>query len=199
MSKQDRLGARTPAQLEQKYAFEKRMNEAMAAADEAKRVASSITETNSGLSLKVQALDKDLNGEDGVKAQLDLKVGVDAEGNLQSKMHIGADLLTIDTDNFSLTEKGEITANKGTIAGWKIDAFGIHQANGIYGTYEITEYSGVTETRTITGYMFYCLQSNGLYRYIFEENNFFPYSADGTLYYLWAGELSGNYTIKRTA
>jgi hypothetical protein len=122
--KMDRAGARTPAHLEQKYAFERRFAEtnetagaAQKTADEAKKIASEISRADTGLSLKVQALDDDLNGEGGVHAQLALKVETDANGNLVSKVHIEGGKLTIETDNFTLSEDGTITAKNGTFEG----------------------------------------------------------------------------------
>lgn len=204
-NRMDRQGARTPADLERKYAFEKRMAEAMNAAEEAKKVATSISQTNDGLSLKVQALDNDLNGDNGVKAQLDLKVGTDADGNVTSKVHFAADTISIESDNFSLTEKGEIAARKGTLGGWVIDEFGIHQAHGKKGTYTITYTTTGTNIRTETheGYLFYCLEANGIYRYIFEEDSFYPYDPTSTTeiqdsLFLWIGDMFGNYTITAT-
>lgn len=122
--KMDRAGARTPAHLEQKYAFERRFAEtnetagaAQKTADEAKKIASEISQTDAGLSLKVQALDDDLNGEGGVHAQLALKIETDADGKLVSKVHIEGGKLTIETDNFTLSEDGTITAKNGTFEG----------------------------------------------------------------------------------
>lgn len=105
MSKQDRQGSRTPADLERKYNFAEVREVATNAevrANEAIKAASEITASGEGLSLKVSALERE------TKAQLDLKVGMDSEGNLASKIHVGADKLTIDTGNFQLTEQGMV-------------------------------------------------------------------------------------------
>lgn len=136
--KMDRQGVRRPADLEQKYAFAKRFEEtkktaesATQTAETATKIASSVSETEKGLSIKVQALENDLNGEGGVHAQLALKVETDADGKLVSKVHIEGGFLTIETDNFTLTEDGtitatngkfdgEITSTKGTIGRWHL-------------------------------------------------------------------------------
>lgn len=122
--KMDRQGVLRPADLERKYAFHKRFEEtqktaesATQTAETATKIASSVSETEKGLSIKVQALENDLNGEGGVHAQLALKVETDADGKLVSKVHIEGGKLTIETDNFTLTEDGTITATNGTFEG----------------------------------------------------------------------------------
>lgn len=207
MSKQDKIAPRTPADLERRYNFDKSFAEVMGIAtdarneaQEAKKVASSIAETDEGLKIKVKALDEEMVA---AKAELDMSVKTDEEGNLTSKMHIGADLLTIDTDNFELSEKGEMTANKGNIAGWTIDEFGIHQTHGLYGSYTITYSSTGTsiDTETYEGYLFYCLESGGIYCYILQNDEFRLY---GELFgevipvWLWKGDMFGNHKITRT-
>lgn len=125
--KMDRQGSRTPADLERRHAFAKRFeetqktaetaNQAAETATQAARIASSVAETENSLSLKVQTIESDLNGEGGVHAQLALKVETDADGKLVSKVHIEGGFLTIETDNFTLTEDGTITATNGTFEG----------------------------------------------------------------------------------
>ncbi len=100
--KQDRQGARTPAELERKYKFKKNFNEVKKTAEEAKKVAASVIKDENGLALKVEALEED------VKAKLEMTVRTDAEGNLKSKVHIGAGMMTVDTDNFKLGEDGSV-------------------------------------------------------------------------------------------
>lgn len=122
--KMDRQGVRRPADLERKYAFQKRFEEAQKtaetatkSAETATRIASSVSETEKGLAIKVQTIENDLNGEGGVHAQLALKIETDADGKLVSKVHIEGGLLTIETDNFTLTENGTIRAENGTFEG----------------------------------------------------------------------------------
>lgn len=205
MSKQDRQGPRTPADLERRYGFEKRFAEvtgiatdARNEAEEAKRVATSISENEEGLSIRVKALDDEMVT---VKSELEMKVSTDKDGNVTSKMHIGADTLTIDTDNFVLAENGTFAANRGLISGWTVDEFGIHQTNGVHGTFTITYSTTGTDIKTeiYTGYLFYCLQPNGIYRYIFAEDFFFPFDPTAPfpqpVLWLWCGDMFGNYTI----
>lgn len=60
-----------------------------------------------------------------VEKKLDSAVFTDEEGNLQSSIHIGANLLTIETDYFTLDESGVITATNGNIGGWDITNTGL--------------------------------------------------------------------------
>lgn len=106
--KMDRQGVRRPADLERKYKFQKRFEETQKTAEEAKRIASEVSHTDSGLSLKVEALDNELNGADGVMAQLALKVETDADGKLKSKVRVTGDEFTVDTENFKLDENGSV-------------------------------------------------------------------------------------------
>ena len=115
--KMDRQGSRTPADLERRHAFAKRFEETQKTAETATKIATSVAETENSLSLKVQTIENDLNGEGGVHAQLALKVETDADGKLVSKVHIEGGFLTIETDNFTLTEDGTITATNGTFEG----------------------------------------------------------------------------------
>lgn len=78
---------------------------------------STISQNVDGISAKVGALEES-NTE--ISAELALKIGKDENGNLIGKVYIGADQLTIDTDNFTLTEKGHMIAKSGEIAGWNI-------------------------------------------------------------------------------
>jgi hypothetical protein len=108
IKKQDRQGVRRPADVERKYNFKKQFTETRTVAEEARKIASDISETDKGLSLKVKALDDDINGENGVKAQLDLKVETDKDGNLKSRVHVSGNEFTVDTDNFQLDENGNV-------------------------------------------------------------------------------------------
>lgn len=60
-----------------------------------------------------------------VEAQLALTVSLDESGNLQSAIHIGADMLTIDTTHFTLDGYGNIGATGGTIGALHIDGTGL--------------------------------------------------------------------------
>lgn len=137
MSKMDRTAVRRPTELEQKYAFEKQFNEnralaeqAQSASVEAVRIASEISQTDKGLSLKVEALDNELNGEGGVKAELNLRVKTDTNGNLESAVHAKGDKFTVESKNFNLDEKGNVSitghieATSGRIGGCDIDENG---------------------------------------------------------------------------
>lgn len=130
MSKQDRQGARTPADLERKYNFDRSFAEIMGIATDARlyaenaqNIATSIAELSDGIVLKVKGLDDDMTE---VQARLDLKVETDAEGNLVSKIHVSSDKFTVDTYNFTLDKDGnvkvtgEINAKSGVIGGCTI-------------------------------------------------------------------------------
>ena len=109
--RQDRQGARTPAELERKYKFKKNISKAINTAEEAKKVATSVSETDKGLELKVESLEKD------VAAKLEMTVQRDENGNLVSELHIGAGKMTVDTDNFKLNEDGTIEAHNAVLSG----------------------------------------------------------------------------------
>lgn len=105
LKKQDRQGVRRPADIEQKYNFNKQFSEARKVAEEARRIATDITETDKGLSLKVEAIGKDV---ENVKAELELKVETDENGNLKSEVHVTGNEFTVDTDNFKLDKNGNV-------------------------------------------------------------------------------------------
>lgn len=147
--KMDRQGVRRPADLEQKYAFAKRFEETKKTAETATKIATSVAETENSLSLKVQTIENDLNGEGGVHAQLALKVETDADGKLVSKVHIEGGFLTIETDNFTLTEDGTITATNGTFEG-KVTSNEVDVKGGTFGGWtlglaDVTDDSGNVE------------------------------------------------------
>lgn len=155
--KMDRQGVRRPADLERKYNFKKRFDETQKTADEAKKIASEISQTDAGLSLKVEALDNELNGENGVRAQLALKVETDADGNLKSKVHVSGNEFTVDTENFSLDENGNVA-----ISG----AFNTKSSDGEYSTkieggeilVSAPYFEGVTDTdgNTVVAHQIMC-------------------------------------------
>ncbi len=220
MSRQDRQGARTVSDLERRYNFEKSFAEVMGIASdarneaqEAKKVASSIAETDEGLKIKVKALDDEMVT---VKAELDMSVKTDEEGNLTSKMHIGADLLTIDTGNFFLDESGTASSNhmvadnmtsrnmtavnatisSGKIAGWTIDKWGIHQTRGWYGNYTVTDNLNNTTYNYTGHYLFYCMEISGLYVYIFPTDNF-DATQEYPSYVHRSSLIDNSWTVKR--
>lgn len=103
-NKQDRQGARTPADLERKYAFEKSFAEIMGVAlDAQKHVEES------------EAL---------VKAELSLKLGRDENDQIVSMLNASANVITIKGDrvtisstHFDLDKDGTIKATAGEIGG----------------------------------------------------------------------------------
>lgn len=58
--------------------------------------------------------------EQSVEAKLELCVKTDESGNLQSAIHAKANQITIESDNFTLSAAGDITAKSGSIGGWTI-------------------------------------------------------------------------------
>lgn len=211
MNRQDRQGARTPAQLEQKYNFNKSFAEVMGiatdartTAEEAKKVATSMGATSTGLALKVKSLEEQV---DGALALEILEENGNKYSQLRSdvdKVKFNAGEISIDSDNFSLTEDGEITAKKGSLGGWVMDEFGIHQEHGVWGVYTIAYTTTGTDyrTETYTGYLFYCLEPEGIFRYIFEKDEFLPYDPEATGEFkpylsLWTGDMLGDYRITR--
>ncbi len=70
---------------------------------------SAITQTAESISASVTDLEND------VSAQLNMCVKTDSQGSVISTMYIASNILTIDTDYFKLSEKGEVTIEKGDI------------------------------------------------------------------------------------
>ena len=113
-SRQDRVYPRTAAQLELAYNFGKSFAEIMGVANDARYSAEKTKEFVSEWS---KTLETDFSG---IRAELSMKIDKDENDNLIGKVHIGANQLTIDTDNFKLSAAGEITATAGYIGGWEI-------------------------------------------------------------------------------
>lgn len=121
MSKQDRQGARTVAELNRRYDVKK----AMGIANDAHKAAKVAEQTAQGIDTDVEY----------VKAELALKLGVDENGNLIGRVHISGNQLTVATDNFKLDAdgnveiKGVITAIEGAFGKAHItsggNAFGV--------------------------------------------------------------------------
>lgn len=199
-NRQDRQGARTPADVERRLGVDRKIEEVRFQASEAQRAASSVEQTNKGLEMRVKSLESAVDGTFALEI-------VEEEGKRYSQLRSDVDKvmfksneISIDSDNFSLSEDGEITAKKGTLGGWTLDEYGIHQAHGVQGTYTIT--STTTGTNIVTGthqgWMFYCLESGGIYCYICKEDSFAPEASDGQPNVLWRGDMLGNHRISAT-
>lgn len=91
MSKQDRQGARTVAELNRRYD----VKQAMGVANNAQKAAVAAEQA-------AKDIDKD------IEAKIALKLGTDENGNLIGTVHIGANQLTIDTDNFTIDKDGNV-------------------------------------------------------------------------------------------
>ena len=133
MSKQDRQGARTPADLERKYQFGKSFTEIMGiatdariyaeeakdVAEEAKTIATEISETDKGIALRVEELEKGIGGQFKVTIETEnTETGekkvyslIDGEA---TKIHFKSDSILIESTNFTLTEDGTMEAKAGT-------------------------------------------------------------------------------------
>lgn len=94
MSKQDRQGARTVAELNRRYDVKK----AEGIANDARKAAKAAEQTAQGIDTDVEY----------VKAELALKLGVDKNGNLIGRVHISGNQLTVATDNFKLDADGNV-------------------------------------------------------------------------------------------
>ena len=115
--KQDRHGARTPADLERKYQFEKRYKDA-----------AKLTETvNKNADSSNQAIEQLSQQYANLSAELGLKLGVDNDGNVVSEINgiatvikFLANSISIRSDNFELLEDGTVIAKSGKIGDWNI-------------------------------------------------------------------------------
>lgn len=100
MRKQDRQGARTVAELNRRYNVKKGVSQAMGAATEAEKSAKvasqAASEAQQGLTDKVGKQDYD--------------TVVDMINNATALVRLIANRLVIDSDNFTLTETGSVTA-----------------------------------------------------------------------------------------
>lgn len=106
-NKQDRQGARTPADLERKYNFEKNFAEIMGVALDAQK---SVEES-----------------QKRIDAELSLKLGKDDNDQIVSMLNASADTialksnrLEIQSDHFTLSKDGVIAAAAGNIGGCSI-------------------------------------------------------------------------------
>ena len=176
MSKQDRQGVRRPADIERKYNFNKQFSETRAAAEEARRIALDISESDEGLALQVkaldtevkaldtevqaldtevQALDDDINGEGGIKEQLENKIEPDADGNVNLTGSFTGDMIittpceytdsTNETARFPLLRFKDDTSGKDFV----LYANGVRWGDGTFKftklTFEEAETTGQSE------------------------------------------------------
>lgn len=97
-----------------------------------------------------------------VEAQISSSSLVDENGNLRSSIHIGTNLLTINTDHFTLDGSGNIGATGGTIGALHIDSAGLtnvdadgkitsgqiflqySEPTGLYDKFTVLSSSGIT-------------------------------------------------------
>ena len=108
MSKQDRQGVRTINDLERKYYFDRAFAEVMGVANDAQKAADNARD----------AANKYAND---IKGELKLVVKKDENEQIVSMLNASANVIklkgnrvSIESDNFTLTEDGKITAKKGT-------------------------------------------------------------------------------------
>lgn len=130
MIKMDGMASRTPADLERKYNFGRNFSEVLGIALDAQTHAEEAAKTVQEWSQRVEGDFSD------IYAELSMRVEKDSDGNLVGSLNIGANQLTIDTDNFFLDLdgnveiKGKVTADDGFIGKWNISKNGIVKNNG---------------------------------------------------------------------
>lgn len=121
-NRMDRQGARTPADLERKYNFEKSFAEVMGiatdartSAEQTKVIVTKIAETNNGVVLKVTELEKQVDGA------LALEIVEEADGTKYSqlrsdvdKVKFTSDEVEISSDEFSLKD-GKVVSKEGNV------------------------------------------------------------------------------------
>jgi hypothetical protein len=147
MSKQDRQGARTVSELEQRYSFERRFAEVMGVATDARDRATEAKKAFEGLTqeeifnrltnhgtwegmyeedgnvyinasyIKSGSLSADLIKAGKIKS---INYAEDAEGNLTRGMMIDVENGIIDSLKFSVNGLGEVIALGGRIGGWNL-------------------------------------------------------------------------------
>ena len=171
MNRQDCVNPRTPAQLERQYGFGKTFAEVMGIALDAQTHAIKAEERINEWS---QTVGDEL---EGVYAELNMKVGKDENGNLKGKLHIGANQLTIDTENFKLDTSGNVEvegivrAKSGSLGNWELADNGIWKISSDFAVH-------INAPSTSTSYVFSVAK--------FDTNNVqtmpFYVRADGFLY-----------------
>ncbi len=125
MSKQDRQGVRTINDLERKYIFDRAFSEVMGVAKDAQTTAQKTAE--------------------GVKAELSLVIKRDDNNQIVSMLNASANVIklkgnrvSIESDNFTLTEDGKITAKNGVF-----DSCEIKETCQIYGVLKAKTISSI--------------------------------------------------------
>ena len=130
MSKMDRQGARTVADLERRYNFGKSFSEVLGIANDAQTHAYQAEEAVEKLERTVSELSIFvLDEETGLNAKLEAKLDKD---KLVSQFNLAANEITITSDNFTLTADGTIKASKGLIGKWNITDSGISKITDSY-------------------------------------------------------------------
>ena len=134
ISRQDLIAPRTASQLERQYNFGKAFNEVLGVvsdariiAEEAKKAATEIAETNNGIALRVNSLEKGLSGqfqltieeaEDGETGEKKVFSLIDGEA---TEIHFKSNSLIIESDYFNLDREGKIYATGGRIGNCYFD------------------------------------------------------------------------------
>lgn len=137
MSKQDRQGARTPADIERKYNFGKTFSEilgvatdARIVAEQAQKTATEISETTKGIFLRVEDLEQGMSAqfkltieeaEDGETGETKVYSLIDGEA---TEIHFKSNSLIIESDFFTLDRAGKIFATGGRIGNCTFDENG---------------------------------------------------------------------------
>lgn len=123
--KQDSVYPRTAAQLERQYNFGKSFAEVRGVALDAQTHAYNAEKSVKEWSQRVESELGD------VYAELVMRVETDENDNLIGKLHIGANQLTINTDNFTLDEDGNV----------EIEGVIRAKSGGMLGLWDISEES----------------------------------------------------------
>lgn len=183
MNKQDLVHTRTASALEQKLGTRKKFSEVLGQLDDAQddikllkaylddkleNVYSEISRTATEINQKVEDLDTN------VKAELELKVGVDENDKVVSMINASAEVirlasnrLVVDSDNFSVTEEGEIDAQSGKIGNLIVMGSRLVVTPGIHGTWQVNYSSG--SSSTYYGYLFFAISPTGFRAEIYPD------------------------------
>lgn len=145
MSKQDRQGVRTINDLERKYIFDRAFSEVMGVANDAQTTANQIAEN--------------------VKAELSLVIKKGDNNQIVSMLNASADIIkikgnriSIESDNFTLTEDGKITAKNGVF-----DSCEIKETCTIKGKISGNVISSITTASGATGEIAFTETATGAY------------------------------------
>lgn len=129
MSKQDRVAARTPADLERKWNLRKNFSEVLGVANDARASAEDAKEEAKELTERVEDV------ESGLSAQFKLTIEEDETKTFSlldgkaTKIHFDSDSIAINSENFKLQEDGSVEAKKGSFGNAHIEVAGT--INGI--------------------------------------------------------------------